>query len=80
MNSMNTINHVITFAPDGTARCLWTDAVPLQELGKLDVHRASMVEFNPSEQEWEVRVDGKTLFSHSSRAVCLAWEIQHFNR
>src|SRR5580658_8251116 len=33
MKSMNAINHVITFAADGTARCLWTEAVPLQEFG-----------------------------------------------
>jgi hypothetical protein len=53
---MNTVNHVITFALDGTAHCLWTEAVPLQELGVLDVRRASQVEFNPSKQEWEVRL------------------------
>jgi len=74
---MNTTHHVITFAADGTARCLWTEAVPLQELGILDVHRASQVEFNPSKQVWEVRLasnPAEVAFSHSSRAVCLHWE------
>jgi hypothetical protein len=74
---MNTINHVITFAGDGTARCLWTEAVPLQELGQLQVYRASQVEFNSSKQEWEVRLasnPGVVAFSHSSRAICLHWE------
>ena len=74
---MNTINHVITFAADGTARCLWTEAVPLQELGVLDVQRASQVEFNSSKQEWEVRLasnPGVVAFSHSSRVICLHWE------
>ena len=74
---MNTTNQVITFAADGTARCLWTEAVPLQELGVLDVHRASQVEFNASKQVWEVRLasnPGVVAFAHSSRAVCLHWE------
>jgi hypothetical protein len=74
---MNTINHVITFAADGTARGLWTEAVPLQELGVLEVHRASQVEFNASRQVWEVRLasnPGVAAFSHSSRAICLHWE------
>ena len=74
---MNTTNHVITFAADGTARCLWTEAVPLQELGRLQVDRASQVEFNSAAQMWEVRLasnPGVVAFSHSSRAVCLHWE------
>jgi hypothetical protein len=74
---MNHCNHVITFAPDGTARCLWTDAVPLHELGRLDVHRASTVEFEPRTQHWEVRLASSpevVAFSNPSRAVCLDWE------
>jgi hypothetical protein len=74
---MNTTNHVITFALDGIARCLWTEAVPLHELGRLNIHRASQVEFNEKEQKWEVRLEsnpGIVAFSHVSRAVCLAWE------
>jgi hypothetical protein len=74
---LNTTNHVITFAADGTARCLWTEAVPLQELGVLDVHRASQIEFNPSEQAWEARLlsnPGVVAFSHLSRETCLQWE------
>jgi hypothetical protein len=47
---MNTTNHVITFALDGKALDLWTEAVPLHELGRLNIHGASQVEFNPSKQ------------------------------
>ncbi len=74
---MNKVQHLITFAPDGTARCLWTEAVPLHELGRLDVQRASTVEFEPSTQLWEVRLASNPeviAFSHASRAVCLDWE------
>lgn len=75
--------HVITFAPDGTARCLWTEAVPLQELGRLAIERASSVEFNAKNQTWEVRLASApeaVAFSHPSRAACLAWEQEHFNQ
>jgi hypothetical protein len=74
---MNTTNHIITFARDGTASCLWSEAVPLQELGLLNIHRASTIEFNPAKQRWEVRLEsnpGAVAFSHVSRAICLHWE------
>ena len=75
--------HTITFALDGTASCLWTEALPLHELGRLEVQRASMVEFNGDTQLWEVRLvsDQNTLaFSNASREACLEWENHHFNR
>ena len=73
---------VITFAPDGTARCLWSEAVPLHELGRLDIKRASTVEFEPSKQQWEVRLASESdvvAFSHPSRATCLDWERNTLN-
>ena len=36
----------ITIAPDGTAQCLWTEAVPLHELGRLKLQRACSIEFD----------------------------------
>ena len=73
--SMNT---VITFAPDGTARCLWTEAVPLHELGRLEIHRASNIEFNNTTQQWEVKDrKGKVRFFAKSRSACLDWEQQN---
>jgi hypothetical protein len=69
--------HIITFTPDGTVRCLWTEALPLRELGRLDVQRASAVEFNPASQHWEVRLASSpqvVAFSHPSRETCLQWE------
>ena len=77
------IPHTITFSLDGTASCLWTEAVPLHELGRLKVQRASMVEFNPATQLWEVRLvsaPDTVAFSHASRGACLVWENHHFNR
>ena len=74
---MSTIKHVITIAPDGTARCLWTEAIPLQELGRLEVQRASTLEFNPANQRWEVRLASNpeaVVFSDVSRETCREWE------
>ena len=74
--------HVIAFAPDGTARCLWTEAVPLHELGRLDIQRASTVEFDPSKQEWQVRLASHpdlVAFSDPSKETCLQWERKTLN-
>jgi hypothetical protein len=75
---MDTIN--ITIAPDGTARCLWTEAVPLHELGRLEIHRAYSVEFDNQAQAWRVfDPTGDCLYCAPSRETCLAWERQHLN-
>jgi hypothetical protein len=67
--------HTISFAPDGTARCLWTEAVPLHELGRLEIHRVTDIEFNNATQRWEVKDRrGKVRFSPKSQSACLAWE------
>ena len=79
---MNTTPHIITFAPDGTARCLWTEAVPLHHLGRLDIQRASTVEFNGNKQTWEVRLASTpeaVAFSDPSRDICLNWERNTIN-
>jgi hypothetical protein len=67
--------HTIAFNPNGTARCLWTDAIPLHELGRLEITRASHIEFNNATQQWEV-IDrkGKVRFIAKSRSACLEWE------
>ncbi len=75
---MNT--HTIVFASNGIARCLWTEAVPLQELGRLNIQRASTVEFNHTTQVWEVRLvsaPNAVAFAHPSRDTCLNWERNH---
>ena len=75
-------HHVMIFGTSGTARCLWTEAVPLQELGRLDVQRASAVEFNPTTQVWEVRLASApevVAYAHPSRETCLEWERSRIN-
>jgi hypothetical protein len=70
--------HTITFSPDGTARCLWTEAVPLHEHGRLEINRASNIEFNNTTQHWEVKdLKGRIRFFAESRLACLEWEQEH---
>ena len=72
---MKPAEHVITFRPDGTALCLWTEAVPLQELGRLEVHRAINIEFNNITQNCQVRdLKGHLWFCSRFRSECLEWE------
>jgi hypothetical protein len=74
----NTMNTTISFNPDGTALCLWTEAVPLHELGRLEIHRATNIEFNNATQKWEVRDQkGEVRFFSKSRSACLEWEQQN---
>ncbi len=40
------MNINIQFNPNGTALCRWTDAVPLHELGRMEIHRATNIAFN----------------------------------
>jgi hypothetical protein len=65
----------ISFHIDGTAHCLWTEALPLHELGRLEITRASNIEFNNTTQNWEVKDRaGRVRFTARSRSACLEWE------
>ena len=66
------------FHPDGQVRCLYTEALNLAALGKLNIARASAVEFDNATQRWQV-LDcvGEVLFTHPSRQACLDWEQDH---
>jgi hypothetical protein len=66
-----------SFTPEGTAHCLWTEALPLHELGRLEVAKASSIEFNYATQQWEVKGQrGHMRFFSKSRSACLEWEQQ----
>lgn len=68
-------NHTISFNTDGTAHCLWTEALPLHELGRLEITRASHIEFNNATQKWEMKDRrGKSRFISKSRLTCLERE------
>jgi len=60
----------------GTIACLYTEIIPLQELGSLEVIRATDICFCDKTQQWDVHCvsTGKLLYSDLSRDRCLAWE------
>jgi len=72
---------VLTFDPDGKVRGLYTEAIPLQSLGRLKITRATSIEFDDGYQCWVVRDEaGEILFQDPSREVCLDWEFNEFNK
>ena len=73
--------NVLTIQPGGIVTGLYTEAIPLGELGALHVERLTNIEFNDSTQQWEVTDrQGNRLFADPSRAACLEWEHAHFNQ
>lgn len=77
------MNAVITIDNDGSVECLWTEAIALESLGPLTVKRASNIEFNDAAQQWEVclaTAPDVVAFAHTSRAACIAWEIDTINQ
>ena len=74
------IPEVLHFQPDGTGAGLYTEAIDLQQIGVLDVSRASEIEFNSDTQQWEVfDYTGVRVFADPSRETCLHWEREYFN-
>lgn len=66
----------LRLSPDGRIDCLYTEAIDLRALGRLEVVRATEIVFDPESQCWEVRsfAFGGLLFSDPSREACLRWE------
>jgi hypothetical protein len=70
------MNTTISFKLDETAQCLWTEALPLHDLGRFEIYRATNIEFNNTTQRWEVKKQrGKLRFIARSRSACLEWEL-----
>lgn len=72
--------HVIRFDQDGTGHCLWSEAIPLAELGTLHIEPISRIDYNNLSGFWEVKIDGTTRYWNRSRNACIDWEINHFNQ
>ena len=69
---------VLRIDKSAQVHCFYTETIDLTQIGRLEVRRASTVEFSDTNQQWEVRDSaGLLLYSHPSRATCLAWEQQH---
>ncbi|WP_193211170.1 hypothetical protein [Luteolibacter marinus] len=66
----------LRFDENGLVACLYTEAVDLRVLGRLEVVRATRIRFDPGQQHWEVRsaASGRLLHTDPSREACLRWE------
>ena len=62
--------------PSGRVDCLYTEAIDLRVLGRIEVFRATEIQFKEPTQQWEVRCasTGRQLHSDPSREACLVWE------
>ena len=68
---------VLVILPDGSLRCVYTEEIPLEEFGPLEVSRASGVEFDPASQEWVARLpEGEEIARGKSRAEVLRKEVE----
>jgi hypothetical protein len=76
---MTAIN--LSFDTTGVGSCLYTEAIALQNIGNLEITRATNIEFNHTKQAWEVRdLENQVLYSNASRQQCLSWEQQNYNQ
>ena len=68
---------------NGDLQCLYTDTINLHNLGcgKLNIERASKVEFNDDLQMWTVRLvaTGKIIGKFDKRIDALAYEVKYLN-
>ncbi len=70
------MNHTLRFKPGGQIDGLYTEAIDLRALGRLQVYRATEIRFCERSQQWNVRcaTTGRLLLTDPSRDACLAWE------
>jgi len=67
----------ILIIKDNTIECVYSDNLPLSELGDLKVNRASSVEFNNETKMWNVIIKNKVLYSNKNRNESIEWEIEY---
>lgn len=68
----------LMISPQGECRCLYGEAIPLSELGRLSITRGSHVEPDADGQWWAdlSPVDGPRLGAFSTRSAALAAEAE----
>ena len=69
----------LRFDSVGMVECLYTEAIDLHSLGKLEITRASDIRYDHASQQWQVHdaESDAVLFSNPYRNECLIWENQN---
>jgi hypothetical protein len=76
-----TQKRVIVIRPNGTVRTMWSDALPLREMGHVSAMRASSVEWDEEHQLWVARDnDGKIIAIDKDRDAAIAQEVAVLQR
>jgi hypothetical protein len=70
----------ITIDPAGACHCLYTEAIPLDAIGKCTIRRASHVEPTPTGQWGAQIIDGPLLGPYATRAAALAAEVAYLEK
>jgi len=73
---------VLEIDEHGNISTLYTDEIDLYAIGQVhNVRRASHLEFNEANQEWEVMnaVTGKIVHRDKNRTRAINWEIKNFS-
>ncbi len=72
---------ILLIDASGDVQCLYTELIPLGPLGRLQIRRASTVEFDNTRQGWTVTFpDGRHLEGFATRAAALEAERGVLNR
>jgi len=73
------MNAILRIHQSGRVDCLYTEAIDLRVLGRLEIIRATDIRFNAATQQWDVccASTGRFLHSDPSRGACLVWERQN---
>jgi hypothetical protein len=67
---------ILTITPSGDLRCVYTEALDLDQFGQSDIRRASNVEPDPGHEGWYVQiVGGPKLLGFSKRSDAIRAEV-----
>lgn len=70
----------LTFTPDGLGHALYSELIDLSVLGRLQIARATLIEYCNRRQTWQVKdATGFSLFHSPSRQCCLEWEQRYLS-
>ncbi len=70
---------VVRITPSGTIETLYTDKLPLLDLGEPEIHRVTQVEFSNEEKVWVATeiATGKVIAKSPSREECIRKEREY---